>query len=110
MTTKGKQTSGQPTTNTGREDAANGNKRIRRANRGNGEGTADFAGIDTALLCRAIASVTARGVSLQLGYTRDGGAYVFRYVGDGDEPYNEYVRPTEDVELYLRGVIEDFSL
>ncbi len=55
----------------------------------------------------AVNAVCAAGCAVQFGYTKDGGAYVVRIVGDG-EPYNEWIRPAEDIDLYLTGLYEDF--
>lgn len=84
-------------------------KRIRNRNRGKDGNVADYAAISPELLGRLIAAVTARECAIQFGFTRDGGAYCVRIVGD-NEPYNEYIRPTEDVEAHLEGIVEDFSL
>jgi len=92
-----------------REDAKGKNKTIRGKNRGQGTDKADWAGVKAQLLFELVCAVTSRDCALQFGYSRDGGAYCLRIVGDGD-PYNEYVRPTEDVELHLQGIIEDFKL
>jgi len=82
---------------------------IRRRNRGSDDVEhADWSGVNPALLAGTIGHITKHGFAVQFGYTRDGGAYVVRIVGDG-EPFNEYVRPTEDVELYLSGLIEDYA-
>jgi hypothetical protein len=43
-----------------------------------------------------------------LGYSRDGGAYAIGFYGDG-EPFTEFIAPTEDVDEYLRGVIDDYE-
>jgi len=69
---------------------------------------ADYGSINPELLAGVIRAVTFTGAAVQFGYTRDGAAYAIRIVGDGPEAYTEYIRPTEDVELYLSGVIEDF--
>lgn len=92
----------------GRTKAAVSNKRLRRANRGTDVEVAEYAGVDSKRLQQAIASIAARGCAVQFSYTRDGSAYCVRIVGDG-EPYNEYIRPTEDFDLYLAGLIEDFQ-
>lgn len=92
-----------------REAAKTANKTIRNKNRGKGGETADWASIKPEVILEVIASVTSRNCALQFGYTRDGGAYCLRIVGDGDA-YNEYIRPTEDVELYINGITEDFKL
>jgi hypothetical protein len=39
---------------------------------------------------------------LRIGVTRDGGAWAFGIYGDGGDPHTEYVRPSEDVNAYLR--------
>jgi len=93
---------------TGRTSAAVANGRIRRSNRGNDTEPCDYGACSPDRLQQAIASVTARGCAIQLGYTRDGGAYCIRIVGDG-EPFNEYVRQTEDIDVYLAGLIEDYQ-
>jgi len=91
-----------------RAKAKETNTRIRRKNRGNDFDVADWDSVPAELLRSVIAAVTGRNCAVQFGYTRDGGAYVIRIVGDG-EPYNEYVRPTEDVAVYLQGLQEDFA-
>jgi len=81
---------------------------IRRRNRGSAEvEPADWGNIDPTLLAGVIRAVTQHGFAVQFGYTRDGGSFVLRIVGDGD-PFNEYIRATENPELYLSGVIEDY--
>ena len=82
---------------------------IRRRNRGSAEiQPADWGDINPALLAGVIRAVTRWGFAVQFGYTRDGGSFVIRIVGDG-EPFNEYIRPTENPELYLGGIIEDYG-
>jgi hypothetical protein len=48
------------------------------------------------------------GGALRLGYTKDGGAYAVGIYGDGT-PFTEYIPPSDSVEDYLRGVIEDYE-
>lgn len=69
---------------------------------------ADWAGVDGQLLVKAIAAVARHGGALRLGYTRDGGAYAIGIYGDGD-PFTEYVPPSDSVDDYLKGVIEDYE-
>ena len=97
------------TENKTREAAKKANARIRRTSRGTDIAEADYLETDEGLLQQAIHAVTKRGCAIQFGLTRDGGAYVVRIVGDGETPYNEYIRPTENIDLHLRGLIEDFS-
>jgi len=82
-------------------------RRIRNANRGNAE-NAEWSNANPTLLADTIAKVAGRGCAIQMGYTKDFGAYVIRIVGDG-EAYNEYVRPSEDINLYLEGLRDDFT-
>lgn len=91
-----------------RTKAKEENKRIRSKNRGEGGDTADWASVKPQVLANVIEAVSVRGCAIQFGYTRDGGAYCIRIVGDGDA-YNEYIRPTEDVEKHINGIAEDFK-
>lgn len=68
---------------------------------------ADWGSVDGELLTKAVAAVARKGGALRLGYTRDGGAYAIGIYGDGD-PFTEYVPPSDDMDLYLRGIIEDY--
>lgn len=82
--------------------------RIRRERRENSN-TADYSGIDAAVLHRLLCAITARGCAVQFGYTRDGGAYAVRIVGDGD-PFTEFIKPTEDVLAAITALAEDYEL
>lgn len=90
----------------GRETAAEQNRKNRRERRHTGE-VADWESADAELIKRCILNVGASGCSIQFGYTRDGSSMVIRIVGDG-EPFNEYVRPSEDIDLYLTGLADDY--
>ena len=83
-------------------------KRKRRSNRGSEHGSADWSGVDGTLLAKAVAALARDGGALRLGYTRDGGAYAIGIYGDG-EPFTEYVPPSDDIDEYLRGLIEDYG-
>jgi len=96
-----------PQGNAARENIAKQQREHRRRNRGNGE-TADWTTADASLVHNAICSVSGHGAAIQFGYTRDGGSFVIRIVGDG-EPFNEYVRPTEDIDAYLSALILDYA-
>lgn len=99
-----------------RETTANGTARNaqtaeqliqRRKNRGS-EDIADWGGCDAGKLRDAVANVTRHGYALLIGYTRQQGAYTVRIVGlEGVEP--DYIRPTEDIDLYLTGLALDFE-
>jgi len=79
----------------------------RRRNRGNGE-SAEWGSVDAAKLLAAIVAVTSHGYAIRFGYTKDGGAYAIGIIGDG-EPFTEFVRPTENIDLYFDGVISDYG-
>lgn len=90
-----------------REELKPEQRRHRNANRGTG----DFASWDAAnpvLLRSAINAIADNGYSVTFGYTRDGGAF-FISIFEGDKPIREYVRPTEDINLYLTGLYEDYK-
>lgn len=82
-----------------------GKSRGLKRNRG---AVADWASVDSELIRDAITAAGVRGGALRFGYTSDGGAFSIGIYGDGS-PYNEYCRPSEDVEQLLRDVIELFS-
>lgn len=96
-----------PQGNAARDSIAKQQRENRRRNRGTGE-TADWSSVEPSVLHDAVCKLTASGCAIQFGYTRDGGSFVIRIVGDG-EPYNEYVRPTEDINLHLRSLSEDYA-
>lgn len=79
----------------------------RRANRHKDQ-HADYSIVNADVLLRAIANVTASGCAVQFGYTKDGSTFVVRIVGDG-EPYNDFVRPSEDINSYLEALASDFT-
>lgn len=96
-------------------DKANGNKREadkpqqrsnRRRNRGTGD-AAEWGDANSDKVLAAISAIAGNGFAVRFGYTRDGGAFAIGVVGDG-EPYTEYVRPNEDIDLYLDGLISDY--
>lgn len=86
----------------------NDERRMRRQTANHLKGAADWAGVDGSLIAKAVAAMAANGGALRFGYTRDGGAYSVGFYGDG-EPFTEYVSPGDDVEEFLRGVIEDYG-
>lgn len=79
----------------------------RRRNRGASQ-PASWDAADATKLAAAITAVTSHGYAIRFGYTKDGGAYAIGIIGDG-EPFTEFVRPTEDIDLYLDGVILDYG-
>jgi len=82
-------------------------RRIRRSNRGL-ESVADWAAAEAELLHGVVSAVSSKKCAVQFGYTIDGGSFVVRIVGDG-EPYNEYCRATEDINILLRSIALDFG-
>lgn len=83
-------------------------KRKRRSHTKTSGEAADWESCDGAILAKAIGRVARMGGALRLGYTRDGGAYAIGIYGDG-EPFTEYVPPSDSIEDYLRGIIEDYE-
>lgn len=83
-------------------------KRKRRNRDTNMSGAADWESVDGTLLTKAVAAVARMGGALRLGYTRDGGAYAIGVYGDGD-PFTEYVKPDDDMDSYLKELIEDYG-
>lgn len=69
---------------------------------------ADWAGCDGIILKRAICAAAAVGGALRFGYSRDGGAYAIGVYGDG-EPYTDFVKPAENIEDYLRTLVDIFE-
>jgi len=82
-------------------------RKSRREHRGEGE-KADWSAADGNAIRRTINAVSAKGCAIRFGYTRDGGAFAIGVIGDGD-PYTEFVRPAEDIDLYLTGLALDFE-
>lgn len=79
----------------------------RRRNRGT-VGKADWGAADAKLCLRLITAVSKIGGAVQFGYTQSGDSFVIRVLGDG-EPFNEYLRSTEDVDLWLEGFAVDYE-
>lgn len=90
-----------------RDRIAASQREHRRRNRGDAA-QADWSTADAGLLLAVISGVSSGGGAIQFGLTKDGGSYVIRIIGDG-EPFNEYVRPTEDINLYLTGLSQDYE-
>jgi len=82
--------------------------RKRRQRAGSAGGGADWSGVDGSLLAKATAAVSRNGGAIRYGYSRDGGAYAIGFYGDGD-PFTEYVPPSDDIDEYLKGVIDDYT-
>lgn len=102
-----KQEDNSPAGNAARASIASQQREHRRHNRGAGD-TADWTTAQSELVLDAIVKLTASGCAIQFGYTRDGGSFVVRIVGDG-EPFNEYVRPTENINQYLTALALDYE-
>lgn len=81
--------------------------REKRANRNQG-GIADWSDADPALLLEAVALMAYRGGAIRFGYSRDGGAFAIG-IYLSDDKFTEYVRPSEDINAYLRSIVEDFA-
>jgi len=97
-----------PRENSARDASKPQQRKSRREHRHN-VNAADWSSADPQRIAAAIIAVSSQQCGIQFGLTSDGGALVVRIVGDGDTPYNEYIRPSEDVDLYLQGLSEDFT-
>ena len=82
--------------------------RKRRSNKSTNGSPADWETVDGALVVKAVAAIARGGGALRLGYTRDGGAYAVGIYGDGS-PFTEYISPTDSMDEWLKGVIEDYE-
>lgn len=83
-------------------------KRKRRSNQATTGTPVDWGSVNGDILARAVAAIARDGGAIRLGYTRDGGAYAVGIYGDG-APFTEYIPPSDDMEAYLRGIIEDYG-
>lgn len=90
-----------------RRRAAEDKRKLRHSS-SRGTSPADWASCDGQLIAKFVSAVARDGGAVRLGYTRDGGAYAIGIYGDGD-PYTVYVSPSEDMNDWLTGSIEDFS-
>lgn len=90
-----------------RDTAKTANARRRREQRHTGS-VLDLDGIDPDTFKRAVLSLLKREVGFTLGVTRDGGALSITLLDNG-ETVREYVRATEDINLYFTGLAEDFG-
>ena len=89
-------------------DELNLQKKLAKRRNGNESGAvADWAGVEAGNLISAIAVVSSRGGALRFGYTRDGGAYAVG-VYYGDQNFTDYIRPSENVDLYLETLADEF--
>lgn len=83
-------------------------QRMERRKHRNAGAIADWGACTPAKLALAIASVTKRGAAITLGYTKDGNAYFVGILSDGKSD-TEYIRPSEDIDLYLDALATDFE-
>jgi len=90
-----------------RDTAKTANARRRREQRHTGS-VLDLDSIDANTFKRAVLSLLKREVGITFGVTRDGGALSITILDNG-ETVREYVRATEDVNIYFTGLAEDFG-
>jgi len=69
---------------------------------------ADWKEASPEKIAKAIVSVTQHGFAIRFGYTKDGGAFAVGILGDGD-PFTEFIRPSEDVDLFLESLRVDYG-
>jgi hypothetical protein len=104
---KNGQENGRSTERDVRHDNAEQQRANRRSNRNTGI-TADWGSADAAVVSQLICCITKHGYAVRFGYTRDGGSFALGIMGDG-EPFTEFCRPTEDINLFLAGFVEDYK-
>lgn len=90
-----------------RDVAKTANARRRREQRHTGS-VLNLDSIDANTLKRALLELLKREVGITFGVTRDGGALSVTILDNG-ENIREYVRATEDINLYLSGLADDFG-
>lgn len=90
-----------------RDVAQTANARRRREQRHTGS-VLDLDSMDSDTLKRAFVNLLKRKVGVTFGVTRDGGALSITLLDNG-ETVREYVRATEDINLYLTGLADDFG-
>lgn len=61
---------------------------------------ASWAGAPAELLWEVIRNITEQGGAVRFGLTRDGGAYAIG-IYDNGEHETEYLKPSDDLRLYL---------
>lgn len=71
-------------------------------------GVADWESVNAESIRAAITATALTGGALRFGYSRDGGAYAIGIYGDG-EPYTEFVKPGEEVEITLNDICDLFE-
>jgi hypothetical protein len=90
-----------------RDQIAASQRISRRRHRGAVD-AADWKEASSEKISRAIVAVTQHGYAIRFGYTKDGGAFAIGILGDG-EPFTEFIRPNEDIDLYLDGLCADYA-
>ncbi len=68
---------------------------------------ADWGNVDAKKVLEAIGAAASKSGALRFGYTRDGGAYAIG-VYAGSDYFTDYVRPDEDIEVYLQELTASF--
>jgi hypothetical protein len=69
---------------------------------------ADWGNATAELVLKAIEAITRDGGAIRFGYTRDGGAYAVGLYENGNTD-TEYLKPSDDIDEYLKGIISDYE-
>ena len=69
---------------------------------------ADWGSVNEKILVRLVGVASKKGGAVRFGYTRDGGAYAIG-VYAGPNYFTDFVRPSEDVDLYLTELTASFE-
>ena len=88
------------------EDIARGLKRPRHSDQVTTG--VDWEDADGKLLQKVIAVASRKHCALRFGYSRDGGAYSVG-VYAGNDYFTDYIRPSEQINDYLRELLQSFE-
>jgi len=84
------------------DEANHGRTRPRRKNK---TGPADYAGLDGAEVLKCIETLANWGCAIRFGKSRDGGAFAIGVYGVDEQPYTEFIPPSEDPTAYLQELV-----
>lgn len=83
-------------------------KRTRGGRRGKPASARQWADVPRELIGEFVRSIVQDGRGCLFGTTSDGGALVVR-VYDGGDADTEYIKPSDDIQLALSDIAEDYT-
>lgn len=90
------------------KNSGNAPKGAHKRKRRRDETVADWGGLNGDTIRSVVETITKDGGAVRFGYSRDGGAYALGIYGDG-EPFTEYLAATQDADVWLEGIVEDYG-